>query len=46
MDDITNLRIIATVLSFVCFIGIILWTLDRRKTRRFEEASRLPFLDE
>ena len=46
MDDITQLRIIATVLSFVCFIGIILWTLDRRKTRRFEEASRLPFLDE
>ena len=46
MDDITNLRIIATVLSFVCFIGIILWTIDRRKTRRFEEASRLPFLDE
>ena len=46
MDDITQLRIIATMLSFVCFIGIILWTLDRRKTRRFEEASRLPFLDE
>ena len=46
MDDITRLRIIATVLSFLCFIGIILWTLDRRKTRRFEEASRLPFLDE
>jgi cbb3-type cytochrome oxidase subunit 3 len=34
------------VLSFVCFIGIIWWTLDRRKTRRFEDASRLPFLDE
>lgn len=46
MDDITILRIIATVLSFVCFIGIIGWTLDRRKTRRFEDASRLPFLDE
>jgi cytochrome c oxidase cbb3-type subunit 4 len=46
MDDITILRIIATVLSFVCFIGIIWWTLDRRKTRRFEDASRLPFLDE
>jgi cytochrome c oxidase cbb3-type subunit 4 len=46
MDDITHLRIVATVLGFVCFIGIIWWTLDRRKTRRFEEASRLPFLDE
>ena len=46
MDDITNLRIVATVLSFLIFIGILLWTIDRRKTRRFEEASRLPFLDE
>ena len=46
MDDITNLRVAATVLSFLIFIGILLWTLDRRKTRRFEEASRLPFLDE
>lgn len=46
MDDITTLRISVTVLSFFCFIGIMLWTLDRRKTRRFEEASRLPFLDE
>jgi cytochrome c oxidase cbb3-type subunit 4 len=46
MDDITTLRVSATVLSFLIFIGIMLWTVDRRKTRRFEEASRLPFLDE
>jgi cytochrome c oxidase cbb3-type subunit 4 len=46
MDDITILRVTTTVLSFLCFIGIMLWTLDRRKTRRFEEASLLPFLDE
>ncbi len=46
MDDITTLRVSATVLSFLIFIGIMLWTIDRRKTRRFEEASRLPFLDE
>ena len=46
MDDITILRVSATVLSFLIFIGIMLWTIDRRKTRRFEEASRLPFLDE
>ena len=46
MEDITILRVSATVLSFLIFIGIMLWTIDRRKTRRFEEASRLPFLDE
>ena len=46
MDNIIVLRVAATVLSFILFIGIVWWTIDRRKTRRFEEASRLPFLDE
>jgi cytochrome c oxidase cbb3-type subunit 4 len=46
MDQINFLRVTATVLSFMCFLGIVWWTIDRRKTRRFEEASRLPFLDE
>jgi len=46
MDQINFLRVTATVLSFMCFIGIVWWTIDRRKSRRFEEASRLPFLDE
>jgi len=45
MDDITFLRIAATVLSFLCFVGLLLWVLDRHKDRRFEEASQLPFLD-
>ena len=45
--DINNfLRVLATVLSFIVFMGIVWWTVDRHKTRRFEEASRLPFLDE
>ena len=46
MDFITVIRVVATVLSFVCFIGILAWTLDRRKSNRFEEASKLPFMDE
>ena len=40
------LRAAATVLSFLCFMGILVWVLDRKKDRRFEEASQLPFLDE
>ena len=44
--DITTLRIAATLVSFVAFIGIVLWTLDRRKNKRFEEAAQLPFQDE
>jgi cytochrome c oxidase cbb3-type subunit IV len=46
MDSITTLRVIATVLSFLCFVGILIWVSDRRKNQRFDEASQLPFLDE
>ena len=46
MDDITTLRAAATVLSCLCFMGILVWVLDRKKDRCFEEASQLPFLDE
>ncbi len=44
--DVTTLRVAATVLSFVTFIGIVLWTIDRRKTRQFEEAAKLPFQED
>ena len=46
MDTITTLRAVATVLSFICFMGILVWVFDRRKDRRFEEAAQLPLLDE
>jgi len=46
MDNITTLRVAATVLSFLCFMGMLVWALDRNKDRRFEESSQLPFLDE
>lgn len=41
--DVTTLRIIATVVSFVTFIGILVWAFSRRNAKRFEEAARLPF---
>lgn len=44
--DITLLRIVATVVGFLCFLGILLWVFDRKKTKRFDEAANLPFLDE
>ncbi|MEY3766548.1 MAG: cbb3-type cytochrome c oxidase subunit 3 [Betaproteobacteria bacterium] len=44
--DITTLRIVATLVSFVAFIGIVVWVLDRRKTQRFEEAAQLPFQED
>jgi cytochrome c oxidase cbb3-type subunit 4 len=44
--DITTLRIATTVVGFLCFLGIVLWVFDRQKTKRFNEAAQLPFLDE
>ncbi|MEY3626119.1 MAG: cbb3-type cytochrome oxidase subunit 3 [Limnohabitans sp.] len=44
--DITTLRIMATLVSFAAFIGIVVWVLDRRKTQRFEEAAQLPFQED
>ncbi|HVZ43412.1 MAG TPA: cbb3-type cytochrome c oxidase subunit 3 [Ramlibacter sp.] len=41
--DITTLRIAATVLSFVTFVGILAWVYLKPHGRRFEEAARLPF---
>lgn len=44
--DITTLRIVATLLSFATFIGIVVWALDRRKSQQFEEAAQLPFQED
>ncbi len=44
--DITTLCIVATLVSFAAFIGIVVWVLDRRKTQRFEEAAQLPFQED
>ena len=41
--DITTMRVAATVLSFITFIGIMVWAFSRRNATRFEEAAQLPF---
>ena len=41
--DITDLRIISTLLSFACFIGIAVWAYSGRNKQRFDEAAQLPF---
>jgi cytochrome c oxidase cbb3-type subunit 4 len=41
--DINTLRSAATVVSFITFIGILLWAYSRRNAADFEEASKLPF---
>jgi cytochrome c oxidase cbb3-type subunit 4 len=41
--DINTLRSAATVVSFMTFIGILVWAYSRRNAADFEEAAQLPF---
>ena len=41
--DINTLRSLATVLSFITFIGIVVWAYSSRNGADFEEAANLPF---
>ena len=41
--DINTLRSAATVVSFLTFIGILVWAYSRRNAADFEEAAQLPF---
>lgn len=44
--DITFIRSITTLVSFLTFLGIIVWAFRRTNKSAFDEAERLPFLDE
>lgn len=44
--DINTLRILATIASFIVFIGIVVWAWKRRKTDDFKDAANLPFTDD
>ncbi|MFO1262961.1 MAG: cbb3-type cytochrome c oxidase subunit 3 [Rhodoferax sp.] len=41
--DINTLRSLATVVSFVTFIGIVLWAWSKRRAADFNDAANLPF---
>ena len=43
---ITDARNLFTVLSFLTFIGIVLWAYSARRKGDFEEAANLPFADD
>jgi cytochrome c oxidase cbb3-type subunit 4 len=44
--DINDLRSIITAVSFVTFVGIVLWAWSSRRKAAFEEAAHLVFDDE
>ena len=41
--DVNVLRILVTVVSFLVFVGIVVWALSRRNQAAFDEAAQLPF---
>ena len=41
--DINTLRSVATVVSFITFVGIMVWAWSRRNAADFDQAARLPF---
>jgi cytochrome c oxidase cbb3-type subunit 4 len=44
--DINTLRIIMTIVSFITFVGILVWVWRRRNTADFKEAAQLPFKED
>jgi cytochrome c oxidase cbb3-type subunit 4 len=44
--DVNTLRSAVTVVTFILFLGIVVWTLSKRRSDDFEEAAKLPFQQE
>jgi cytochrome c oxidase cbb3-type subunit 4 len=44
--DINDLRSLLTVLTFICFIGIVWWAFSSRRKQTYEEAARMPLEDD
>ena len=44
--DINDLRSIITVLTVICFVGIMWWVYSSRRTQAYEEAALLPLEDD
>jgi cytochrome c oxidase cbb3-type subunit IV len=44
--DLNTLRSLVTLLSFIVFIGIVLWAWSGKNRDRFQEAAMLPFADD
>lgn len=41
--DINTLRSFVTVISFMTFIGILVWAYSRKNAADFDTAANLPF---
>ena len=41
--DLNTLRSLVTLLSFIAFIGVVLWAWSGKNRVRFQQAAMLPF---
>ena len=41
--DINLLRAIITVVAFLTFLGIVIWTYSGARRSHFDDAARVPF---
>ncbi len=41
--DLNTLRSLVTLLSFIAFIGVVLWAWSGKNRDRFQQAAMLPF---
>jgi cytochrome c oxidase cbb3-type subunit 4 len=44
--DVNDLRALTTVFMFLVFLGIVGFALSRRRRAAFDEAARVPFLED
>lgn len=44
--ELNDLRSVMTVVSFIVFVGIIVWAWQGRRRDSFDDAARLPFAEE
>ncbi|GMV55167.1 MAG: hypothetical protein AMXMBFR6_09720 [Betaproteobacteria bacterium] len=44
--DIDTLRTLVTVAAFASFVAIVVWAYSRGARKGFDEAARLPFLED
>ena len=43
--DLSDLRTIVTALSFVAFVGVVIWAYNGKRKAGFDAAANLPFAD-
>jgi cytochrome c oxidase cbb3-type subunit IV len=44
--DVNDMRVAVMLLGLVLFLGIWVWSWSSRRRAAFDEAARLPFLDD